>query len=138
MENNIKYLVDTNIWLELLLEQEKSAIVSQFFNTVSLKQIFISDFTLHSIGVILFKFKKLDILNSFVEDLFINGQIELLTIDPLDFHSIISNIEEFHLDFDDAYQLTVSKKYDMKIVSFDKDFNTKGINKITPQEIFDT
>jgi predicted nucleic acid-binding protein len=48
---------------------------------------------------------------------------------------VISNIQEFSLDFDDAYQLSVSKKYDLIIVTFDKDFNAKGIRKNTPEEI---
>jgi len=44
-------------------------------------------------------------------------------------------MQEFNLDFDDAYQLTVSQKYDLTIVTFDKDFDVKGIRKNTPDEI---
>ena len=52
IETKIRYLVDTNIWLERLLDQDKSEIVSKFLSTIPLDQIFISDFSLHSIGVI--------------------------------------------------------------------------------------
>jgi len=45
------------------------------------------------------------------------------------------NIEKFGLDFDDAYQLTISQKYDMTIVTFDNDFNVEGINKSTPEDL---
>ena len=69
------------------------------------------------------RLKKLDILNDFVNDLFFNGLIEQLPLDPHDFVDIISNIEKYKLDFDDAYQLTISLKYDMTVVTFDKDFN---------------
>lgn len=127
--------MDTNIWLERLLDQDKSEIVSKFLNTIPLNQIFISDFALHSIGVILSRLNKIDILDMFVNDLFINGLIDQITLDPEDFVDIISNIERFKLDFDDAYQLTISQKYDMTIVTFDKDFNSKGINKMTPEDI---
>ena len=48
------------------------------------------------------------------------------------------NIKEFNLDFDDAYQLTLSQKYDMTIVTFDKDFNAKGIVKLSPEEVLDS
>ena len=135
METKVKYLVDTNIWLERLLDQDKSDIVSKFLNTIPLDQIFISDFALHSIGVILSRLNKIDILDIFVNDLFINGLIEQIALVPDDFVDIISNIEKFKLDFDDAYQLTISQKYDMTIVTFDKDFNSKGINKMTPEDI---
>lgn len=137
METKVRYLVDTNIWLERLLDQDKSEIVSKFLDTVPLDQIFISDFALHSIGVIMSRLKKLDVLDTFVNDLFFNGLIEQLSLDPNDFVNIISNIENYKLDFDDAYQLTVSQKYEMTIVTFDKDFNIEGIDKMTPDEIIE-
>ena len=135
METKIRYLVDTNIWLERLLDQDKSEIVSKFLDTIPLEQIFISDFTLHSIGVILSRLNKLDILDKFVNDLFFNGLIEQIFLDPHDFADIIANIEKYKLDFDDSYQLTTSIKYDLTIVTFDKDFNVRGINRMSPEEI---
>ena len=135
METKIRYLVDTNIWLERLLDQDKSEIVSKFLDTIPLEQIFISDFTLHSIGVILSRLNKLDILDKFVNDLFFNGLIEQISLDPHDFADIIANIEKYKLDFDDSYQLTTSIKYDLTIVTFDKDFNVRGINRMSPEEI---
>ena len=49
------YLVDTNVFLEGLLEQEKVETVSSFFHTTDLREMFISDLSLHSIGIILFR-----------------------------------------------------------------------------------
>lgn len=130
----MKFLVDTNIWLELLLGQEKSEIVSLFLEQVSIDDLFVSDFAIHSIGVILSKKKKADIFSEFLDDLFVNGQITQLSLDPVELHQVATNIQEFNLDFDDGYQLAVSQKYDLTIVTFDKDFNAKGIRKITPVE----
>lgn len=135
METKIKYLVDTNIWLERLLDQDKSDIVSRFLDAIPLDQIFISDFALHSIGVILSRLKKLDVLDKFVNDLFFNGFIEQVSLGPHEFVNIITNIERFKLDFDDAYQVTISQKYDMTVVTFDRDFNIDGINKVTPEKL---
>ena len=135
METKIRYLVDTNIWLERLLDQDKSEIVSKFLDTIPLEQIFISDFALHSIGVILSRLNKLDILDKFVNDLFFNGLIEQISLDPHDFADIIANIGKYKLDFDDSYQLTISKKYDLTIVTFDKDFNVQGISRMSPEEL---
>jgi len=135
LETKVRYLVDTNVWLERLLDQDKSEIVSQFLDTIPLDDLFVSDFAIHSIGVILSKYKKLSLFEKFINDLFINGQIEQLSLNSGDLLVVISNIQKFNLDFDDAYQLSVSQKYDLIIVTFDKDFNTRGIRKNTPEEI---
>jgi uncharacterized protein len=77
----------------------------------------------------------LDILEKFLTDLFLNGQIEQVTLNTLDLFDVINNINNFRLDFDDSYQLTVSQKFDLTLISFDKDFNTDGIKKKSPEEI---
>ena len=51
------YLIDTNIFLEILLSQEQKDICKEFLVS-KIEQIYISDFSLHSIGVILFKNNK--------------------------------------------------------------------------------
>lgn len=135
METKVRYLVDTNVWLERLLDQEKSIIASKFFDLIPTDSLFVSDFSIHSIGVILSRLKKYDIFERFINDLFINGQIELLSLDSSDLLDVIGNIQKYKLDFDDSYQYSVAQKYDMVIVSFDKDFNAKGIKKNTPDEI---
>ena len=135
MEEKVRYLVDTNVWLERLLDQDKSEIVSRFLDTIPLGNFFVSDFAIHSIGVILSRYKKLSLFEKFLSDLFVNGQIEQLSLNSSDLLDVISNMQEFNLDFDDAYQLTVSQKYDLTIVTFDKDFDVKGIRKNTPDEI---
>jgi len=135
LETKVRYLVDTNVWLERLLDQEKSEIASRFLDLISVEDLFVSDFSIHSIGVILSRLKKLDVFEKFLDDLFINGQIEQLSLNSVELLDVISNIQEFSLDFDDAYQLSVSQKYDLIIVTFDKDFNAKGIRKNTPDEI---
>ena len=137
METKVRYLVDTNVWLERLLDQEKSEIASKFFDFISTKYLFVSDFSIHSIGVILSRLKKLDIFEKFIDDLFINGQIEQLSLDPVDLLDVATNIQKYKLDFDDSYQFSIAQKYDLTIVTFDKDFNVKGIKKNTPDEIFE-
>lgn len=135
METQVKYLVDTNVWLERLLDQEKSKVASRFFDLIPTNLLFVSDFSIHSIGVILSRLKNFYIFEKFVKDLFINGRIELLSLDSSDLLDVIQNIQKFNLDFDDSYQFSVAQKYDLTIVTFDKDFNIKGIRKKTPDEI---
>ncbi len=135
METKVKYLVDTNVWLERLLDQEKSTIVESFLEITPTQQLFISDFALHSIGVILSRLKKPVIFEKFLTDLFLNGQIERLSLNTVDLFDVLMNITKFNLDFDDSYQLTIAQKFDMVVVTFDRDFNVQGINKISPEEL---
>jgi len=66
--------------------------------------------------------------------LFINGQIELLSLYSSDLLDVIENIQKYKLDFDDSYQFSVAQKFDLTIITFDKDFNAKGIKKKTPED----
>ncbi|HSV87597.1 MAG TPA: PIN domain-containing protein [Bacteroidales bacterium] len=135
METKVRYLVDTNVWLERLLDQEKSDIVSKFLNLSPIDSLFVSDFSIHSIGVILSRLKKYVVLEKFLNDLFVNGQIELLSLYSVDLLDVVENIKKYKFDFDDSYQYTVAYKFDLTIVTFDKDFNAKGIKKKTPEEV---
>ncbi|MDO9339615.1 MAG: PIN domain-containing protein [Bacteroidales bacterium] len=137
METKVRYLVDTNVWLERLLDQEKSEIASRFFNLIPTDELFVSDFSIHSIGVILSRLKKFDVFEKFIDDLFVNGQIEQLILDPIDLLDVIKNIQKYKLDFDDSYQFSVAQKFDLTIITFDEDFNVKGIKKNTPDEIIE-
>jgi len=49
------YLLDTNIFLEILLQREKSKAAKHLFITNPSTDLFITDFSLHSIGVFLFQ-----------------------------------------------------------------------------------
>jgi len=134
MENQINFLVDTNIWLELLLGQEQVEAVKDFLNTIPSGNLFISDFSLHSIGVILHRLGKIELLDDFVTDLFSVGYVTCLGIDPLDNLEISKLIITKKLDYDDAYQVIVSNKYNALIVTFDKDFKKSGIKSLSPKE----
>lgn len=115
----MKYLVDTNIFLEVLLNQEKKVKCKKFLNDHA-EQIYLSDFSLHSIGVILFRYNRTDIFDKFVEDLHLKAGIVSL---PFFEYKRVAEVRNFFsLDFDDSYQLCVAKNYDCTIVTLDKDF----------------
>lgn len=135
MEINKRYLFDTNICLELMLNQEQAEIGINILQTVSLSQIYISDFTLHSIGVIVSRLKKTEIFNEFIQDVFIQGKLVQLSLEPTDLIDLVHYMNEYSLDFDEAYQLTVSKKYELTIVTFDRDFKNKGLDLVLPNDL---
>lgn len=130
------YLVDTNVWLERLLGQNKSEIVGKFLDYVAVEDLAISDFALHSIGVILSKLNRRDAFLKFIEDLFIIGSVSIVRLEAEDMQGVMSVVEEFKIDFDDAYQYTAAQKYNFTIVSFDKDFDRTPSGRKTPQDIY--
>jgi len=55
-------LLDTNIWLERLLAQERSEEVGDFLKSLPSEQIYITDFSFHSVSIILLRLNKSRVL----------------------------------------------------------------------------
>ncbi len=128
------YLIDTNIFLEGLLEQEKAESVRYFFQAVDIEKTFMTDLALHSIGIILFRLEKYELFTSFVEDMIING-MEILSSSPEDLMKLDRTVQQYNLDFDDAYQYMLAEKHQLQLISFDKDFDSTKIGRKEPSEI---
>jgi predicted nucleic acid-binding protein len=128
----LSYLLDTNIILELLLNQERADAVQSFLDSVPTDRLFISDFSFHSLGVILFRHRRAEIfMRAVLGDLLAHG-VGLLTLAPPDYALLQASAEQFALDFDDAYQYTIARKHDLKLVSFDRDFLRSDIMPLQP------
>jgi predicted nucleic acid-binding protein len=129
------YLVDTNLWLERLLDQVRSEEVGQFLERVAPERLFITDFSFHSIGVVLDRLQRTDVLLHFVRDVFVEGGVTLIHLDPDDTSRLVDVISATKLDFDDAYQYTAAEKYDLSIVSFDGDFDRTERGRRVPAQV---
>lgn len=129
------YLLDTNVWLERLLGQTHAEDVRQLLDTVPAADLFITDFAFHSICVILTRLKKAQALEDFVEDLFIDGAVTILTLQPEETSDLLSAMRRFKLDFDDAYQYIAAEKYALTLVSFDNDLKRTPSGKQSPAEV---
>ena len=129
------YLVDSNIWLEVLLEQEKSADAVKFLTSIDSNRLFITDFTVYSMGIILTRLGRSDVFDRFVQDTITDSGVEMIRI-SLNEMSVISAItKQYGLDFDDAYQYALAEKHDLTIVSYDSDFDRTERGRTTPDII---
>ena len=117
------YLADTNIFLEILLDQEKRALCEKFLQE-NTGRICLSDFSFHSIGVILFRSRKEDVFEAFANDIIPLTNVLSLPSDLLD--KTVQARQEFNFDFDVAYQYCLAKHHGLKIVTMDKDFRLLG------------
>jgi predicted nucleic acid-binding protein len=113
------FLVDTNIFLEILLGQDKKEVCKRFL-AKNIGNLNITDFSLHSIGVILFRYSKEDIFRKFVEDVMPDTKILSLPMEL--YRDIVIVRKNLNLDFYDTYQYSVAKYYGLKVVTMDKDF----------------
>jgi len=121
------FLVDTNVFLEILLGRDRKGDCKKFLDRNS-GSIGISDFSFHSLGVILFRYGKEDIFVKFIDDVMPN--VVLLSLPVEAFGQVVSIRKDHGMDFDDAYQYATAKYFDLEVVTMDKDFRKAGDPRI--------
>ncbi|WP_036028111.1 type II toxin-antitoxin system VapC family toxin [Leptolyngbya sp. PCC 6406] len=129
------YLIDTNIWLERLLDQQQSDIVGQLLAKLPSDQLAMTDFTLHSIALAMMRRQLGTAFEQFVQDVFIEGAVGLLSLSPTELSRVVVTMQQQQLDYDDAYQYVVAVAFQLTFVSFDKDFDGTTLGRKTPQQI---
>ena len=131
------YLIDTNIFLEILLEQEKAEDCSLFLQKVrkgNIKAV-VSTFSIHSISVILSSLGKFTELEEFLSDIEYFKGLSIFNTTITQEIEITKLAQKEKLDFDDALHFWIAKNFNLKIVSFDKHFDKLRIKKVEPSEI---
>lgn len=130
----MKYLVDTNVWLEALLQQQHAEEVRRFLKHVPVDDMAISLFALHSMGVVLTARGQQIAYLDFLRDLTQSG-LAVLTIPPAELHFVVEACDALRLDFDDAYQYMVAERHDRQLVSFDGHFDHTPRGRTKPSAI---
>jgi len=115
----MNYLVDTNIFLEILLNQARRKKYETFLQG-EMGAAWMSDFTLHSIGVLLFRQKRTDLFDKFAADTL--SKFAILSLSVTGYSKLGEVNLRNDLDFDDAYQFSVALENKLAIATQDKDF----------------
>jgi predicted nucleic acid-binding protein len=134
----VRLLIDTNIVLEVILEQAKAEEAQALLVKTEEHEFFISDYALHSIGLLLFRRKQPHMFQEFVNDMMFQAGIMVASLSVEDMVSVIEAAQRFGLDFDDAYQYAIAEKYGLTIVSFDADFDHTEQGRKTAGEILES
>ncbi|MEI6065655.1 MAG: PIN domain-containing protein [Pseudanabaena sp. ELA748] len=129
------FLLDTNIWLERLLGQGQAEVAAELLDKLSPSDMCMTDFTLHSIGVICNRLKQRDVFVKFVDDVLIDAGVVLVSIPANKMKRVVEIMDRFGLDFDDAYQYVAAEIEKATIVSFDKDFDKTEQGRLTPMQV---
>jgi len=95
----------------------------------------LSDFSLHSIGLILTRANLHHVFLEFVEDMLLSGYLHLVSVPSRAMSDLVKYQTQFNLDFDDAYQYTAAVLNQLDIVSFDADFDRTDKGRKTPKTV---
>jgi hypothetical protein len=131
----MRLLIDTNIFLEVLLEQDQAKKAQRLLSKANEHDFFISDFSLHSIGLLLFRRDQQHVFGLFLNDMFLNAGVDTLALSAEEMEAVIQAAQQFNLDFDDAYQYAVAERYALTIVSLDADFDRTDRGRRSPDQL---
>ena len=131
----MEFLVETNLGLELLLNQQRAQEVRELFEEREGSDFAITELSLYSIGIVLTRLSKDQAFAQFVADALEQAGTRLLRLDSAEMKDLLSARKQFGLDFDDAYQYTAAEKYNLTLLSFDTDFDRTARGRKTPATI---
>lgn len=131
----MKLLLDTNIFLEVMLSQSKAADARKLLSQTGKHELHLTDFSPHSIGCYLFNRKKHPAFKLFFRDMIVIAGVRVISLAEHHYDSVGDAATRFNLDFDDAYQYAVAKTHGLGLVSFDSDFDRTDLRRKTPAEI---
>jgi uncharacterized protein len=128
-------LVDSNIFLEVLLAQAKKDQCESFLNELrdGKKVGVITDFSVHSIIVIMGSLKRISELKLFLQSLTAYKGLRIYHTSLPDEMKAVDIALNKKLDMDDAIQYSIAHTLRVEaIISFDKHFNNLDIPRKDP------
>lgn len=131
----MRLLIDTNIVLEIILEQAKAEEAKALLSSGEKHELFLSDYSLHSIGLILLRRQKHQAFRQLLRDMQFNIGLAVISLAVEDMESLIESAGRWALDFDDACQYAAAKKFDLTVISFDNDFDRTDRGRKTPRDM---
>ena len=131
------FLFDTNIFLEILLNQKQALACKNALEKVNRDNPgCVASFSIHAIEAIIGGAKKFKLLTDFLESLEQHPLLECYVTTLQEECEISRLAPKLGLDFDDALQYYIARKREMTLVTLDHDFKKiKDITVVAPSEI---
>ena len=130
------YLIDTNIFLELLLDQKKADECEKLLGKILEGELnaATTEFTIHAVQGTLAD--NPEAIKKFLESINSTINIETLETEMEEDIMISQYSKESSLCFDDALQYTVAQRENVNaIISYDTDFDKTDLERVEPEEI---
>lgn len=126
------FLFDSSVWLEALLNQPAAPEARASFAAVPPAELAISQFAVHSIGLILTRRGYGVQYTQFLREVIIAGAVTVIALAPEQLAQLPAACTTLALDFDDAYQYTAADQAGLTLVSFDAHFDRTPRGRMTP------
>jgi predicted nucleic acid-binding protein len=133
----MRALLDTNIFLEVILQQERAGEVQALLSAIDQHEFFLSDYSLHSVGLLLFRKRQHEVFRQFLVDMFLEAGVEIIALSAREMEGVIEVAKQFILDFDDAYQYAVAERHGLTVISFDSDFDRTERGRKLPKDLIE-
>ena len=131
----MRLLVDTNLFIEVLLNQVSAGEARTFLENRKGHDLFVTDFALHSIGLLLFRQKQHQVFRQFLQDMMGGVGMGMVSLTAREMDSLVGLAAKFTLDLDDAYQYSAAIWHWLKIGSFDADFDRTTERRLLPTDV---
>ena len=131
------FLIDTNIFLEVMLSRTKRQACIEFLNAVKTgkEKAAVTDFAIYSLMIILDSRGKLRELDKFLRSLSAYVGLTIYATSLNDKLEAVELTVDGEFDVDDAVQYASARALRAKaIVSLDKDFDNHDIPRIDPKD----
>lgn len=135
------YLVDTNIFLAVLLSEDRKDECKRFLRLLQedKQSGVVTDFTIHSIIVIMSQLSKLKELKTFLLSLLAYNGLHVYFTTVGDEVRAAEIAMEQNLDMDDAIQYSAALKAEADaVVSFDKHFDDLKVPRLEPLDVINS
>lgn len=132
------YLLDANIFLEVLLNGARAAECLRLFSLLQEGRLsaVVSKFAVYSVCLILFRKKQPGLARDFLAYLDSLPALQIHGTSLEEDTEAFASAEKFGLDFDDGLQFTVAQRLGVEaIVSFDRDFDKVPIKRLEPSAL---
>ena len=122
----MRYLLDTNVWMECLLDGERADEVKLFLSTIPSDELCISDLAFHSIALAHQRAEVMNDFLTFINDLFIKNNVSKISLDYLDYEVLADLVDDGEMDYEDAYHYISAKNQGLILISLNANFKDKG------------
>ena len=131
----MRLLVDTNLFLEVLLTQARSDESRTVLENRAGHELFVCDFAVHSIGLLLFRRRQHEVFRKFLQDVIGDAGVAVISLTAQELDSLVEVAARFNVDFDDAYLYRIAIKHGLRIMSYDADLDRTAEGRLLPAEV---
>lgn len=128
----MNFLLDANVILDRALARARHVEVDELFSSATGDQLSVSRFSIHAVAWYMTP-RNRDGFRKLVSDLTDAG-VSVVDLSMSELARVADAMDQFTLDFDDAFNCVVAEKLDLTIVSSDVDFDRTPRGRMTPSQ----